>query len=372
MANEREDLAAWIACPDAEETLERHGSAELVRRRGVPIRARGCRLPDGTTVHAECLTSRADLQDAEQVWSRPVGPPRSRLRRRGRLEVVPGANIRFHDEPTADLTGDAAGALLVDPNAEPSLEEDLARSTRLLNLVRGSQLFAQLLYHALDGTEWRHETSGARWGVGPRQADEIVADLRGRGDSLFDWFGTRGSGVDEVVAAEIAALGWRLIEPGEGDTTGADRSEPPELVLFEQVTPPRKPEMTLDEWDDVLIARGGGAWHLTEAVERLGTTREALHRQILDDEVLGMVRGPLLLVPRCQFEEADGKLVPLPGLREVLTVFRGAEPLGWPALQYFVTPSPNLRGRRPLDVLAEGRVADVVHAARAHLGLTRG
>jgi hypothetical protein len=206
-----EDLARFFAELDARREAathrERHGESELVTVEGRPWMARGCVLTDDTRVDATCLTDGPGIADSDRVWSRVVQGRDARLRRRGRLEIVPGEVVRFHDAPDADPQGTTE-------MPEPSLERDLVASVRVRNRCR-SALFARLLYAAICRTEWIHEASGTRWWTGGRSAGGLVAILCDKG-SYLDWYCSDGEGqVDEVVLAEIEALGWRLLATDE-------------------------------------------------------------------------------------------------------------------------------------------------------------
>jgi hypothetical protein len=149
---------------------------------------------------AFCLAAPGD----EQVWARPVDQNK-RSRRRGRLVVEFGIAPRFVDEPAADVS---VGFII----ARPSLEQDLVMSARIQTYVR-SKLFALLLYVALWGFEWRHRESGETWSSGMRSAEDIIYLLRGEAGFyswyLFEYERTLDSKfIDEVVLAEIEALGW--------------------------------------------------------------------------------------------------------------------------------------------------------------------
>ncbi|HJU20578.1 MAG TPA: hypothetical protein VJ770_29365 [Stellaceae bacterium] len=185
---------------------ERHGRGELILLDGVPIRATGCTLPDGSLTDAECLLPHAAVPDQTcRVWTRRL--PSTALRRRGRLKVDCGKALFLIDEPEADLVPVSAGP----ETARPDLERDLGLSPRIRGLVR-SELFATLLYGALCNTTWRHKATGTLWHCSWRYAGDVVAGLRCQGDYL-DWYCSMGEGlVDEQVLAEIEALGWELAE----------------------------------------------------------------------------------------------------------------------------------------------------------------
>lgn len=199
-------LEEFRAQQEAKRHTERHGEGELVLFDGVPIEATGCVLPDGSRTTATCLTREDGIPGGERVWVRPVGPG-SVLRRRGYLRVVPGAALEFLDEPMADLSASQAGTARFPADA---LGDDLLQSDRLRGLVRGSALFAELLYAALCNTTWTRAADGKEGSVSWRRAGRLVATLRGEGD-YTDWYCAGGEGtVDEVVLAELRALGWEL------------------------------------------------------------------------------------------------------------------------------------------------------------------
>ncbi len=202
-------LADWFQERDrdleARTHRERHGQGELTLIDGVPTRATGCSLPDGTFTDAECLLPYVAVpDDAQRVWTRRL--PGSVLRCRGRLKVDPGKALLFEDVLDAVIPPAAR-----EDRAARDMERDLGASARIRDLVR-SEVFATLLYGALCNTVWRHKATGTPWHCSWRHAGGIVAALRSQGDYL-DWYCSSGEGlVDAQVLAEIAALGWELSE----------------------------------------------------------------------------------------------------------------------------------------------------------------
>jgi hypothetical protein len=114
-----------------------------------------------------------------------------------------------------------------------------------------------------------------------------------------------------------------------------------------------------------LLERAGGGMSLTAAAKMVETSRQALHKRITKGTVLGLMRGGELVIPRAQWIEKNGKTAVMAGIAEVLAEFSVAG--RWSALQFLVEPDPNLAAT-PLVALAQGKVAEVVHAARAYLG----
>ena len=201
----RKDLFAEIQKEhDARTRRERHGNGELTFFDDTPIRATGCRLPDGNFTDAECLLPCAAIVDDKQrVWARRL--PGTPLRRRGRLTVKPGEGLLFTDETSADLVP----ASSEEKPASPDLEHDLGQSVRIRDLAR-RDLFATLLYGALCNTTWRHKATGVEWSCSWRSAGGVIAHLR-RGGDYLDWYCSGGEGlVDDQVLAEIELLGWAL------------------------------------------------------------------------------------------------------------------------------------------------------------------
>lgn len=240
-------LDALRALRDAGRTEVRHGEAVIRFRHGRPVEVAGALLPDGSHVDARCiawlgqsvrLTSFDDEGTASSgdgglagpahdagvavdpafcIWQRRLAPghPTDPRARRGQLVVEPGVAVRFVDDPRADVTRTAPADL-----PSPDLERDLAGSRTVVEAMR-SDLYATLLYAALSNTAWRHRATGARWSCSWRVAGDVVARLRGEG-CYMDWYGGGGEGlVDEVVLADVEAMGWEL---AGFDATPEDRS----------------------------------------------------------------------------------------------------------------------------------------------------
>lgn len=151
----------------------------------------------------------------------------------------------------------------------------------------------------------------------------------------------------DVITREFE-LSARLVAEVEGPDNSAARSE----------------DRRFAELRDSLLEKSGGALSLTEAANLMGVSRQALHKQIKAGSALGMMRGNQLVLPRAQFVGGGDKLKILPGIKQVVRLFSVAG--GWSALQFLVEVDPNL-AKTPIQTLTEGRVADVVSAAKAYL-----
>ena len=115
-----------------------------------------------------------------------------------------------------------------------------------------------------------------------------------------------------------------------------------------------------------LLEKAGGGVSLTQGADRLGVTRQALHKRIKSGSALGMMDGEELVLPQLQFVISGEKTKLVKGLSDVLVLFDRAG--GWSVLQFLIERDPNL-GDTPIAVLRAGNVAAVVTAARAYLGL---
>jgi DNA-binding Lrp family transcriptional regulator len=118
------------------------------------------------------------------------------------------------------------------------------------------------------------------------------------------------------------------------------------------------------ELRDSLLKKSGGSLSLTQAANLLGISRQALHKRIKTGSALGMMRGNELVLPRAQFADRGRRHEILPGIPEIVRLFSVAG--GWSALQFLVEADPNL-AKPPIQALKEGRVAEVVRAAKAYL-----
>jgi hypothetical protein len=134
----------------------------------------------------------------------------------------------------------------------------------------------------------------------------------------------------------------------------------------------RSSETQFAELGDALLKQAGGKLTLTESARLLGVSRQALHKRIKTGSVLAMMAkgatgSPILVLPHAQFVSLNGRYEVVPGLPDLLRLFENSGE--WSALQFLVEPDPNLAGRKPLDVLVDGHVNDVLAAARAYLDI---
>ncbi|MCG5487190.1 MAG: hypothetical protein KK482_26535 [Sinorhizobium meliloti] len=117
-----------------------------------------------------------------------------------------------------------------------------------------------------------------------------------------------------------------------------------------------------------LLERAGGGVSLTEGAKLLGSSRQALHKRVKLGSALGLMQGSELVLPKFQFVAEDGRTQLINGLAKVVKLFDESGAGRWSALQFLIDSDPNLSDT-PCQVLAEGRVDEVVNSAKAYLGL---
>lgn len=123
---------------------------------------------------------------------------------------------------------------------------------------------------------------------------------------------------------------------------------------------------------DELLGRAGGGLSLTAVAERLGVSRQRVHKRIQEGTILGM-RGldGNIVIPAFQVETGeDGQRI-MPGLEHAVRPFMAAGEGGWATLQWLLDQDPNLSAT-PVEAVRAGRFDDVARAARAYVGADGG
>lgn len=109
-----------------------------------------------------------------------------------------------------------------------------------------------------------------------------------------------------------------------------------------------------------LLDQEGGPLGVEQVAELLGISRQAVAQRRAQKKLLAVQLGTRAWqYPSWQFAGAGV----LAGVEASLGALDAATP--WDALRFFLTKSPLLRGRRPLDELRKGGAEKVVAAARA-------
>lgn len=169
--------------------------------------------------------------------------------------------------------------------------------------------------------------------------------------------------LSDPVKAELGRLEHRIIEL-EANLLAAIRGEKVREATEASAS------SSLNEWDPYAEGRKlvqqlkdaeGGGLDRNEAAERLSITIPALHNRRKRGGIVAWTDGGAdrFKFPSWQFGE-NGML---PGIEECLQALEGSDE--WAIMRFFLFPSDMADGKRPLDLLREGRINDALELARA-------
>ena len=106
----------------------------------------------------------------------------------------------------------------------------------------------------------------------------------------------------------------------------------------------------------------GGAWTGKELQEQFNLSPATMHRRRKEFRIVYWRDAQQNFhYPKWQFTETGASL---PGLQEVLQTLRSQDE--WRVMRYFLGGRAELGGRRPLDLLRKGEVAQVVAHTKIH------
>jgi hypothetical protein len=108
-----------------------------------------------------------------------------------------------------------------------------------------------------------------------------------------------------------------------------------------------------------LLAQNGGVFKTEQVAEYLGITPQAVNRRRMSRQLLALTfRKRGFLYPGWQFTDQGT----VPGLDDVLRALAHHDE--WMQNVFFISPNVRLGGCQPLDLLREGRLQDVIEAAK--------
>ena len=149
------------------------------------------------------------------------------------------------------------------------------------------------------------------------------------------------------------------------DTDVLFRSLQDAVAIGAEITPDAPDPLTQallrgSEMKREMLKAEGGALSAQQLAAHLGITPQGLGRKRDRDHLFWLEIGEGYVYPAFQI----GKNGLLSGIREVLAAFEVDDP--WMRVQFMLTGERRLDGRRPIDVLREGKVEEVVRAASAY------
>ncbi|OOO27819.1 hypothetical protein BS627_03675 [Agrobacterium salinitolerans] len=312
-------------------------------------------------------------------------------------------NILLHHYPSASVSEDIAGLLrtysdeIYPSNSFPGsgLSNFETKTFGIYGLALFSSRIDQgaiLLSAALiEGSMGHFRPLHARTRINrPRSwLDSLVVSCRDRATEVrqalqFEWEPT-GRAAELALDAfktlsELTQTSWELQRLCQTDRPRAFHELARHLELATQqfelnarlvaeVEAIDAPSPVSDRLNDVqtnLLNRAGGGLSLTAAADRLGISRQALHKRAKTGSALALMQGDELVLPLAQWVSTGTSLTWIDGLPKVIKLFKTAG--GWSALQFLIEQDPNL-GTTPRLALIDGRVDDVVSAAEAYLGI---
>ena len=178
--------------------------------------------------------------------------------------------------------------------------------------------------------------------------------------------------LSEALARGVAALSRSLAGMPRADLRRLLRARDEERILVAAVlqpevldrvtgaTPLLAAQLRAVEAKRRLLETEGGTSSAVETGRLLGISRQAVDKKRRGGQLLALPVGPRQRYPVWQFK--DGAI--LPGLANVLAALPTSSP--WVKAAFFLSRNARLGERRPLDLLRQGRVDEVVRAARTH------
>ncbi len=178
--------------------------------------------------------------------------------------------------------------------------------------------------------------------------------------------------LSEVLARGVAALSRTLAGMPRADLRRLLRARDEERVLVAAVlhpeilervtgaTPLLAAQIRAVEAKRRLLEADGGTVSGEESGRLLGISRQAVDKKRRGGHLLALPVGARQRYPVWQFK--DGAI--LPGLTGVLAAFAAASP--WLKAAFFVSRNARLGEKRPLELLRQGRIDDVMRAARTY------
>lgn len=187
----------------------------------------------------------------------------------------------------------------------------------------------------------------------------------GPSDDLIDAFVRRTSRALARIAEHMPRE--RLVEAvgAATDTDALFRSLQDAAAIGAEIVPDEPDPLTAallrgSQMKRDLLKAEGGVLSGPQIAAHLGISPQGIGKKRERNQVFWLKVGEGFVFPAFQVGETGL----LPGIREVLAAFQVDDP--WMRVHFMVTGDQRLGGRRPIDLLREGRVEEVIRAAAAY------
>jgi len=131
-------------------------------------------------------------------------------------------------------------------------------------------------------------------------------------------------------------------------------------ILPERPDPLTEALLRGSEMKRAMLKAEGGALSAQQLADHLGITPQGLGRKRERNQVFWLDVGDGYVYPAFQV----GRSGLLPGIRDVLDAFAVEDP--WMRVNFMLTGDARLSDKRPIDLLRDGKIDDVVTAAAAY------
>lgn len=187
--------------------------------------------------------------------------------------------------------------------------------------------------------------------------------LKRAGSSTKATFSARVNAFFDSVASQLhdAALKNILKAPSEFETIVSALEQPEVAASVRDSDPLALARLRGIEVKRRVFTENGGLLSAEKVADALTISRQAVEKRRKAGKLIGVSLGRRGFgYPVWQFNEAGV----LPGLEKVLTTMEGSD--GWTKTAFLTSPNSALNGRKPLDRLQDGKLDEVIRAARSY------
>jgi hypothetical protein len=197
----------------------------------------------------------------------------------------------------------------------------------------------------------------------PQESPEWIAKLRdrvvGEGARKREFAEKAGKFILELMDLSEASLTDAAEAPDNWHAMFRAMRAPELLEQMQQSDPLARAFLDGLDAKRELLAQNGGVFKTEQVADYLGISPQAVNKRRMFHQLLGITfRKRGFLYPGWQFTGTGT----VPGLDDVLHAL--AEHDEWMQNVFFISPNTWVGGRRPVDLLREGKIQDVIEAAK--------